>query len=403
MREPVADSPVTKVRATSVEEVGNGRKGGAGAGTDVVVAAHPSTGVQPAKHDLLIGLPKEKRELSPRQRCQAAEVVVTGCAQKHVSEDQCHDALVGKYVLLEDDVIPHQTSSRSAFMCVVHGKEYNVMIKEKRRSRPGCWDRGCRWEKDDTWSIECPQHMITEKVEGVKKQDADDQTIQRSVERIRWEKAPGRSDDPSSPSGTKRHVPPEVMSEGMAVAACPSVVTEEMQRQKVDPSRQRASDPPNLLEDIQRKVSTAHVEKADLLDAISDQVRMEGEKRADKPVTKPGILLNVQFENELKHCNNEATKEPVVDREQRGPDPDDEESPCEKMRKMTVRRKDQVDESNDGPSDGSWGEIRSHLRNTKKRRSTEEPECRRTEKRTSLDSARSSRKRAHSRNSLSSR
>ena len=31
------------------------------------------------------------------------------------------------------------------------------------------------------------------------------------------------------------------------------------------------------------------------------------------------------------------------------------------MRKMTVRRKDQVDESNEGSPDGSWGEIKSHL------------------------------------------
>ena len=62
---------------------------------------------------------------------------------------------------------------------------------------------------------------------------------------------------------------------------------------------------------------------------------------------------------------------------------------------MTVQRKDQVDESNEGSSAGSWGEIKSHLsRDPTKRSSGDGREPRRTEKRASLESNHSSTKRA---------
>lgn len=73
------------------------------------------------------------------------------------------------------------------------------------------------------------------------------------------------------------------------------------------------------------------------------------------------------------------------------------------MRKKKARRNDPVGESESGHSEESWGEIRSHLGQEPKRRtSREEPERRRTGKRSSLDSARSARKRNNSRNSPSS-
>ena len=133
---PGRDNPLAAAERGSAD-----RKEKAGQGTGVVEATHPSTVAQPVKGDIMKTPSHEKKD-PPRQGRQAGEVRVTGCAQKRVSENQCPDVAVDKYVLLEDDVIPHQAQSRSVFICPIHGKLYNERIKDKRRSRPGCWNRG---------------------------------------------------------------------------------------------------------------------------------------------------------------------------------------------------------------------------------------------------------------------
>ena len=90
--------------------------------------------------------------------------------------------------------------------------------------------------------------------------------------------------------------------------------------------------------------------------------------------------MNVQFADELDQRKRKSPPQAEETRELPAAETPNGESPGGKMRKMTVQRKDQVDESNEGSSDGSWGEIKSHLgREPKKRSSEDGREPRRTE------------------------
>ena len=110
-------------------------------------ATHPSTALPSVKVDMANIPHLEKKELPPRQGRQAGEVRVTGCAQKRVAENGRQIVVVGKYVLLEDDFVPHQEGTRSVFMCANHGRAYNEMIKDRRCSRIGCWAEAVGGEK----------------------------------------------------------------------------------------------------------------------------------------------------------------------------------------------------------------------------------------------------------------
>ena len=361
-------------------------------GTGVEEATHLSTAHPPVRGDLMKMPTLEEKELPPRQGCQAGEVRVTGCAQKRVAENWRHIVVVGKYVLLEDDVVPHQEEARSVFMCANHGRVYNETIKDKRCSRQGCWNRGCWWEKDGTWSLDCPVHMQA-KIDEAGKRHEEDRLLREQMRRRKTSIGPS---EPSSSSGQSNQVPPGRSAEGVAVAACPLAAPQSV-------TRPGKMDPPTILEDIPRQVSTTQIENDNRLEDKAESARIEDRKKTERPAAKPGIMLNVQFADELGRCKRKSPPPSEETRELHAAETSNDESPGEKMRKITAQRKGQVDGSNEGSSDGSWGEINSHLsREPKKRTSVDEPEPRRTEKRASLDPNRFSTKRAHSRNSQSS-
>ena len=122
-----------------------------------------------------------------------------------------------------------------------------------------------------------------------------------SRERMRWGKTPECQPEPSSSSGQPSQAQPGGSTEGMAAAACPPTIPKSKLRPEM-------IDPPSVLEDIHRKVSTAHIEKDKQLGDISDLVRSEEGKQAERPVTKPGILLNVQFEDEFNQGKRTSTQ-----------------------------------------------------------------------------------------------
>ena len=200
--------------------------------------------------------------------------------------------------------------------------------------------------------------------------------------------------EPSSSSGLPNRAQPGGSTEGMAVAAFPPTAPK-------SETRREKSDPPSGLEDILRKVSTAYFEKEKRLGDSAELPKPEEGEKAERPATKPGTLLNIQFEGDFnrKRTSYQSAGET---REPRAVETENDESPGGKMRKMTARRKGQVDESNEGSSDGSWGEIKSHLSRKPKNAPEDDLEPRRTQKRASPDSAISPKKRARSRNSHSS-
>ena len=135
-------------------------------------ATHPSTALSPVRGDMARIPNLEEKELSPRKGRQAGEVRVTGCAQKRVAENRCHIVAVGKYVMLEDDVVPHQKETRSVFMCANRGKVYNEMINDKRRSRMGCWAEiagGERMERGPQISLATCNQKWTKLGNGMKR------------------------------------------------------------------------------------------------------------------------------------------------------------------------------------------------------------------------------------------
>ena len=68
-------------------------------GTDVVEATRPSTGEGIPGLETIDGSYDEDEENSPRQRCQADEIAITGCARKHLAGMTCRDAVVGKVTI----------------------------------------------------------------------------------------------------------------------------------------------------------------------------------------------------------------------------------------------------------------------------------------------------------------
>ena len=85
------------------------------AGTGEAVAARPSTVELPPVPERTEGEQGEDDDEPPQQRCHAAELTLTGCARKHTAGIACRETSLGKYFLLEDDVLPKREAARSDF------------------------------------------------------------------------------------------------------------------------------------------------------------------------------------------------------------------------------------------------------------------------------------------------
>ena len=96
-----------------------------------------------------------------------------------------------------------------------------MIIQNKRCSRAGCWNRGILWERDGNWTLECTQRMQRHFEDASRDKATKEKESSKSDEQKRWEKAAAGNSDPSSSSGTSSTDIPDVVREGMAVAACP--------------------------------------------------------------------------------------------------------------------------------------------------------------------------------------
>ena len=121
----------------------------ASSGMGVAVAARPSTEEEECKPASMTDNQGDGKDESPRRRCQAAELRITGCARKHLAGTTCRDAVADKYFLLGDDGLSNREDVRSAFFCARHGEEYIMAIQNTRCSHAGCWRlMGARWKLD---------------------------------------------------------------------------------------------------------------------------------------------------------------------------------------------------------------------------------------------------------------
>ena len=125
----------------------------------MALAARPSTvGPIPVPASTEV-LQEEDGDDSPRQRFQATELNIDGCARKHLAGLPRRETSLGKYFLLGDDALAKRVDVRSSFFCAKHGKEYITIIQNKRRSHASCWQRGSLRGRDGNWTLECPYHM----------------------------------------------------------------------------------------------------------------------------------------------------------------------------------------------------------------------------------------------------
>ena len=142
--------------------------------------------------------------------------------------------------------------------------------------------------KDGAWALDCPCHLQTNMDEAGKRHEED--LLQRG--KMRWGKTPECQSEPSSSSGQPNQAQPGGSTDGMAVAAYPPTTPESA-------TRQEKSDPPIILEDIPRQVSTTRIETEKRLGDMADLSRLKEGKQAGRPVAKPGTLLGAQFEDEF--------------------------------------------------------------------------------------------------------
>ena len=135
--EEASEEPAAEARPTTAEELINLEPAAvskpSGPGTGVAVAARPSTGEPIPVPDSTEGAQEEDDDESPRQRCQAAELNIAGCARKHLDGLPRRETSLGKYILLGDDALSKRGDVRSSFFfCAKHGKEYIAIVQNKR-------------------------------------------------------------------------------------------------------------------------------------------------------------------------------------------------------------------------------------------------------------------------------
>ena len=191
-------------------------------GTGVAVAAHPSTGApMPVPEGSAEIQEEEEEDDSPRQRCQAAGLTITGCDRQNLAGLPCRETSLGKYFLLGDDALSKREDIRSAFFCAQHGKEYITIIKNKRRSHASCCQRGSLWERDGNWALECQYHMQLHFEEPKRKEENEESGRRKTSEQEKWEKTPESVGGPISSSGTSSADTASSKEMGMVVAAFP--------------------------------------------------------------------------------------------------------------------------------------------------------------------------------------
>ena len=234
------------------------------------------------------------------QRCEASEATLTGCARRYLAGLSRGEDDIDKYCLLEGDTAMGRPEARGACLFARRGKEYIMLIKNKRCGRELCWRRGIIWEREGEWMLERPYQMQLQFGEQSAGKKYSGSTLMGTQLEPNWGELHEAAAEPGSPSGAKSSSGDA--GQGMAVAAAPA------------PPRDVATDPAEHPQDmgevqigphddytaqVKRKGSRTHVDNASNRDEFPEQAM------ADPPLKKqeseiPGILANDQVAAETK-------------------------------------------------------------------------------------------------------
>ena len=171
-------------------------------GTGVADAAHPSTLPVLEIGEGKLDAEQTIRRDPPHQRCESSDATLTGCVRARLSGHACQENELGKYFLLEDDVLVCRPAMREACLCARHGKGYIMLIRNKRRSHAMCWPRGSLRGHAGEWLLERPRHMEQHFSGGEEEVRTDRKTLTPSQLQTKWGKMPAESEEPTSSSGT---------------------------------------------------------------------------------------------------------------------------------------------------------------------------------------------------------
>ena len=133
-------------------------------GAGVAEASPPSTEPTVSMDGEEVGMPIRISDNKPEEIChaqpsEASRLPMKGCPRQQLEGCVCREDEQGRFVLLEDDHNLNHAEKLDAYMRAKHGKECEMLINNKRCSRPGCWRRGSLREQDGKWLMEGSSHM----------------------------------------------------------------------------------------------------------------------------------------------------------------------------------------------------------------------------------------------------
>lgn len=130
-------------------------------GAGVEESSHPSTepkvvSIDEAEVEMPIRIcDNTPAKVCPVQPCEASRVLLQGCSRQQLAGCVCREGELGRFVRLEDDQNLNRAEQPDAYLFAKHGKEYAMLVNNKRCSRPGCWRRGILWGNMESgrWNV----------------------------------------------------------------------------------------------------------------------------------------------------------------------------------------------------------------------------------------------------------
>ena len=82
-----------------------------------------------------------------------------GCSREQLGGFSFGGEELGKFLSVGDGQNSNPPEKADAVLCARHGKEYVMLINNKRCIRPCFWRRGSLWGMGGSWLLEGSQHM----------------------------------------------------------------------------------------------------------------------------------------------------------------------------------------------------------------------------------------------------
>ena len=151
--------------------------------------------------------------------------------------------------------------------------------------------------------------------EPKRKAETDENERRTTAEQAKWGKTPESVGGAKFFTGYVVDGYCRLEGGGMVFSACPALDAVVSPAEKREEETPKTMLTPGRVGRIPRQDSRMHMEKDERLGDISDQVRKEDDGRLKKPDTKPGILLNAQFEYAAKQFRKMTTSFKTDDRQ----------------------------------------------------------------------------------------